>query len=138
MRYNNRERVEKRYVPPELNVISGGIVKAAFEVHTTFGPGLLESVYERCLARELELRGFSVQCQVPVPLVYADIDFDAGFRIDILVNDSVIVELKAVEALLPVHFAQVLTYLKLTDLRLALLIYFNVPLIRDGIKRIVL
>jgi GxxExxY protein len=114
------------------------IVDAASRVHSALGPGLLESVYETCLVHELTKRGLRVARQVSLPVVYDTIRLDAGLRLDLLVEDCVIVELKAVETLLPVHHAQVLSYLKLSGKRLGLLINFNVPLIRDGIRRIAL
>lgn len=125
-------------IPERLDRIAHQIVDAASVVHSTLGPGLLETVYETCLAYELEKRGFSVRRQVDVPVRYGEVTIDAALRIDLLVEDVLVVEAKAVESLHPVHTAQVLTYLKLTDRRLGLLINFNVPLIRDGIKRIVL
>ena len=114
------------------------VIDSSLAVHRTIGPGLLESVYEVCLEHELCNRGLTAERQVSLPIVYEGGHLDAGLRLDLLVSNSVIVELKSVEALLPVHRAQVLTYLKLTGHRLALLINFNVPLIRNGIKRIVL
>ena len=114
------------------------MVDAAYAVHRALGPGLLESVYEVCLIHELNKRGLKVDRQVAVPVVYDDVRLDAGLRLDLVVENGVLVELKAVETILPVHHAQVLTYLKLSGLRLGLLINFNVPVIRDGIKRIVL
>lgn len=120
----------------DINIISGQIVDAAMHVHTRLGPGLLESVYERVLAYELEKRGLKVERQVSIPLRYDDLSFEEGFRADLIVDDDVLVELKSVEALAPVHSKQVLTYLKLTNLRLGLLINFGAPLLKDGIKRI--
>lgn len=114
------------------------IVDSAFRVHTELGPGLLESVYEVCLAHELRKRGLTVERQVALPVIYDGTRIDAGLRLDLIVSETVIVEVKAVEALLPVHKAQVLTYLKLSGHSLGLLINFNVPLIKDGIKRIIL
>lgn len=114
------------------------IVDAAFAVHNTLGPGLLENVYEACLVHELRKRKLSVEQQVVLPVFYDDQRLDAGMRLDLMVGDTVVVELKAVERLLPVHKAQVLTYLKLTRCRIGLLINFNVPLIKRGINRIVL
>lgn len=122
--------------PRDLNQISSQIVDAALHLHTRLGPGLLESVYTRLLAHELEKRGLNVRREVPVPLVYDGIRFDEGFRADLIVEDSVLVELKSVEALAPVHSKQVLTYLKLLDCRLGLLINFGMPLLKDGIRRI--
>ena len=110
---------------------------AAFKVHTTLGPGLLESVYEACLCQELKQRAIPFEAQVPVPVVYEGVTLDAGLRLDLLVGDAVVVEIKAVEKMLPLYEAQVLTYLKLAGRRLGLLINFNVPVIREGIKRIV-
>jgi GxxExxY protein len=114
------------------------IVDAAFQVHSQLGAGLLESVYEVCIAHELRKRGLLVQSQPTLPVVYEGIRLEAGFRLDLLVEDCVVVELKAVETLLPVHKAQLLTYLKLSGYRLGLLINFNVPLIKNGIQRLVL
>jgi len=120
----------------DINIISGQIVDAAMQVHTRLGPGLLESIYERILAYELEKRGLEVARQVPIPFQYDDLRFDEGFRADLIVDDAVLVELKSVETLAPVHGKQVLTYLKLTNLGLGLLINFGAPLLKDGIKRI--
>ncbi|HRJ47236.1 MAG TPA: GxxExxY protein [Opitutaceae bacterium] len=120
----------------DLNDISGQIVDAAMHVHLRLGPGLLESVYARILAHELERRGLSVEREVPVPVIYDDIRFEEGFRADLIVEKSIIVELKSVETLAPVHGKQLLTYLKLMDYRLGLLINFGAPLLKDGIKRI--
>ncbi|MCG5057609.1 MAG: GxxExxY protein [Limnoraphis sp. WC205] len=125
-------------ISEEVNQVAKQIVDAAFTVHSTLGAGLLESVYEVCLDYELTKRGLRVARQVSLPVIYDDIQLDAGFRLDLLVNQCVIVELKAVPDLLPVHTAQVITYLKLSQHRLGLLINFNVPLIKDGIKRIAL
>jgi GxxExxY protein len=118
--------------------ITEAIIAAALTVHKALGPGLLESVYERCLAFELAERGYKVAMQSEVPLIYRGLQFDSAFRADLIVEDRVLVELKAVDAVLPIHQAQVITYLKLTKLRTALLINFNVPLLKQGIQRIVL
>ncbi len=107
------------------NQISYSVRGAAFKVYNDLGPGLLESVYETVLAHLLAQEGRKVQCQVPLPVVYQDVKLDQGFRLDILVDDAVVVEIKSVETLLPVHHKQVLTYLKLTNKRLGLLINFN-------------
>ena len=107
------------------------------ELHKALRPGLLESVYENALAYDLRELGFDVQTQLPMPLVYKEVKQDVGYRIDLLVEDKVIIEVKSVENLAPVHFAQTLTYLKLSDKRLALLINFNTKLLKDGIHRIV-
>jgi GxxExxY protein len=118
--------------------VAKAVVDAAYAVHSALGAGLLESVYEACLTHELKKRALKVASQVSLPIVYDGIRLDAGLRLDMLVEDCVIVELKAVDTLLPVHQAQILTYLKLTGHRLGLLINFNVPVIRQGIKRMVL
>jgi GxxExxY protein len=119
------------------NDISFNIRKSAFKVHTTLGPGLLESVYEVALAYELRQLGYLVKTQVPLPMVYADERMDVGFRLDILVENRVIVEIKSVDALLDVHHKQLLTYLKLSGCKLGLLINFNVAQVKEGIVRIV-
>lgn len=113
------------------------IVDAAYKIHTTLGPGLLESVYEAVLANELEKRGCRVLRQQGIPVVYEQTQLDLGFRADLIVNGIVIVEIKSVEALAPVHHKQLLTYLRLADKRLGLLINFNVELIKGGIRRVV-
>lgn len=120
----------------ELNEMSGQVIGAAIAVHRELGPGLLESAYEACLVYELCHWGLGVQQQVPQPVVYKGLQLECGYRLDLLVEDRVIVELKAVEALLPIHEAQLLTYLKLRQLRLGLLINFNVPILKNGIKRL--
>ena len=125
-------------IPQYLEVLAKETVDAVYQVHTTLGPGLLESVYERCLAYELSTRSIRVEAQVPFPVFYKDIKLDAGLRIDLLIEDQLIVEVKSVEIMHPVFEAQLLTYLKLTGRRLGFLINFNVPLIKDGIKRMVL
>ncbi len=125
-------------IPPETDEVAKTIVDCAFCVHSSLGPGLLESVYESCLAYELEKREMTVRRQVSLPVIYDGHRLDAGLRLDFLVNDAVIVELKSVEKLLPVFEAQLLTYLKLSGKRLGLLINFNVPVIKDGIRRLAL
>jgi GxxExxY protein len=119
------------------NEIAKIIVDAAFKIHTTLGPGLLESVYEAVLAYELKQRGLLVVRQQPIPVFYETVRLEEGFRADLLVEGKVIVELKSVEAIAPVHKKQVLTYLRLTNLKLGLLINFGDALIKDGISRIV-
>lgn len=119
------------------NAIAKAVVNAAYKVHTQLGPGLLESVYETIMAHELETAGLHVIRQVSVPVVYGSIRFDEGFRIDLLVEDKVIVELKSVEQVLPVHKKQLLTYLRLAEKRLGLLVNFGASMIRDGITRVV-
>jgi GxxExxY protein len=125
-------------IPIETEQVAKQVVDAAFAVHKNLGPGLLESVYEVCLCHELRRRGIPFCNQVALPVVYDGIRLDAGLRMDILAGEAVIVELKAVERHNPLFEAQLLTYLKLTGYRLGLLINFNVALIKDGIKRIVL
>jgi len=119
------------------NAIAKQIVDAAFRIHTTLGPGLLESVYHTVLAYELNRRELRATSQQPIPVVYEGVRIDVGFRADLIVEDKVIVEIKSVEALAPLHRKQLLTYLRLADKRLGLLINFHVPLIKDGITRIV-
>ena len=125
-------------LPEETEAVSREVVDAAFRVHSELGPGLLEAVYEACLSYELQKRQLRFERQVSLPIEYDGLKLDAGLRLDLLVEDEVIVELKAVEALLSVHRAQLMTYLKLTGKRLGLLINFNVPLIKQGIKRVIL
>ena len=119
------------------NEIAKIIVDTAFQIHKRLGPGLLELVYEVVLTHELKKRGLRVKGQVPVAIVYDDIKFDVGFRADLIIEDKVIVELKSVENVVPVHKKQLLTYLRLADKRLGLLINFGAELIRDGISRVV-
>lgn len=125
-------------LPDEVNALTGQIVDAAFKVHSALGPGLLESLYEICLAHELGKRGLECVRQVELPLKYDGLSFDSGLRLDLLVEDTVVVELKAVEQIHPVHKAQLLSYLRLTGKPVGLLINFHVPLIKDGIQRMVL
>ena len=122
----------------ELNQLSGKIVNAAYQVHKTLGPGLLEYVYSSCLKVELQDQGLELSSEVLLPVVYKNHTIDLGYRLDLLVGSEIIVELKAADQLVPVHKAQLLTYLKLTHKRLGLLINFNVPLIKDGIARLIL
>ena len=119
------------------NEISKIIVDCAFKIHVTLGPGLLESVYEAVLTYELEKRGCKVSRQQAFPVVYETVQLAAGFRADLIVNDKVIIEIKSVEAISPVHLKQLRTYLLLADKKLGLLINFNVELIKDGIRRVV-
>jgi len=121
----------------ELNEISGTVVNAAMKVHTTLGPGLLENAYEACLLHELKKCGVNTRSQMTLPVQYDGEVIDIGYRLDLLVEDQVIVELKAVERTLPIHEAQLLSYLKLSDKRLGLLINFNVLHLKDGIRRMV-
>ena len=119
------------------NSIATTVIDAAMQAHMRMGPGLLETVYEVILAHELRKRGLRVERQVPIPIVYDDLKFDEGFRADLIVEDLVIVELKSIEALLPVHSKQVLTQCRLSNRRLGLLINFGEVLLKNGIKRIV-
>jgi len=119
------------------NEVAREIVDAAFKVHTTLGPGLMESVYQAVLSHELRQRGLRVQCEVPVAIRYDNLRFDVGFRADLIVNNIVIVELKSVQNTAAVHKKQVLTYARLADLRLGLLINFGAARIKDGITRLV-
>jgi GxxExxY protein len=121
----------------EENEVSGQIIGAAVEVHKHLGPGLLEAIYRDCLTHELILRGMQVEKEVVLPVRYKDIEFSAGYRADLLIEGSVIVELKAVDALSPIFTAQLLSYLRISGLRLGLLINFNVSRLTDGVKRVV-
>lgn len=118
--------------------LTGKIVDCAITVHKLLGPGLLESAYEECLQYELSSCGLKTLKQLPMPLVYKEKKLDIGYRIDLLVDDKVIIEVKSVDALNPVHMAQIMTYLKLSGCRIGLLINFNVPFLKDGIRRIIL
>jgi GxxExxY protein len=120
-----------------FNEISGAVVDSAMKVHSALGPGLLESVYLACLVNELNHRGFHTAVQLPLPVIYEGVRLDLGFRLDILVENFVVVEIKAVDAISPVPQAQLLTYLKLSNKHLGLLINFNVVHLRDGIRRMV-
>lgn len=119
------------------NELTSAIIGAAIEVHRAPGPGLLEAVYEECLARELTLRGIPFERQKPIPLVYKNVKLECGYRLDLLVDGRVVVEVKAVEALAPIHESVMLTYLRLSGSRLGLLLNFNIPVLKDGIRRFV-
>ena len=121
----------------KINDISSQVIGAAIEVHKTLGPGLLESVYEECLCHELELRYIPFKSQEELPIDYKGTKLSAGYRLDLVIDQQLIVELKACDGLLPIHEAQLLTYLRLAGFKLGLLINFNVPILKDGIKRIV-
>jgi GxxExxY protein len=121
----------------EINEMTGIIVDSAMKVHTTLGPGLLESVYQRCLIHELQKRGLRTASQVPLPVFYDGELIEGAYRIDILVEDAVIVELKAAESLIPLYSAQLYSYLKLSDKRVGLLINFNTTHLRNGIRRVI-
>jgi GxxExxY protein len=135
---NHQEHQGRQEISASLDQTARSIIDAGLKVHRALGPGLLESAYEHCLAHELLSRGMSVRRQVSMPIVYEGVALDAGYRLDLLVDEQVIVETKSVDALTPLHEAQVLTYLKLSKLRLALLINFNVFLFKQGIRRLVL
>lgn len=121
----------------EINEISGQVVDAAMRVHSALGPGLLESAYEACLVFELHRRGLKAISQLELPVVYDSVKIDVGYRLDILVEDAVIIELKSVEKLLPIHQAQLLSYLRLSGKKLGLLVNFNTLHLKDGITRMV-
>jgi GxxExxY protein len=136
---SNRGQDAKRLEPGrEHDRVAGQIVDSAFAVHEALGPGLLESVYEQCMFCELTSRNTVVRRQLPVSVTYRGLRIDAGFRMDMLVDSLVVVEIKATERILPVHEAQLLTYLKLSGHRLGILVNFNVSRIKDGLRRIVL
>ena len=124
-------------IPKQAELVAAQIVDAAIKVHRALGPGLLESVYEACLAYELTNRGLKLQRQIELPVVYDHVRLETGLRLDLVVESLVIVELKAVEKMIPLFQSQLLTYLKLSNIRLGLLINFNVPLVKDGITRLV-
>lgn len=124
-------------IPLRTEEVSKAIVDSAIKVHTALGPGLLESVYETCLSYEIKSRGFKIENQVCLPVIYEGITVDSGLRLDLMVEDCVIVEIKAVENIIPLYKAQLLTYIKMTRIRVGLLINFNVIHLRDGITRLV-
>lgn len=115
--------------------LSDAVIGAAIEVHRMLGPGLLESAYEECLCRELTLRDIPYERQVPLPVVYKDVKLECGYRMDVVVAKALVVEVKSVDAIAPIHEAQLLTYLKLSGIRVGLLLNFNVPVLKDGIRR---
>ncbi len=127
---------DKVAIPPESEALATIAVDAALEVHRQLGPGLLESAYEACFAHELELRGIRYQRQLPVPLNYKGKLVEVGFRADVIIGEKLLIELKAVDELQPIHRAQVITYLKLMNLPLGLLINFNSALLKNGLRRI--
>jgi GxxExxY protein len=122
----------------DINVLTGKVIGAAIEVHKTLGPGLLESAYEEWLCHELNLRKIEFERQKEIPIDYKGIKLDCGYRLDIVINKRLILELKCCESLQPIHEAQLLTYLRLTGIKIGLLINFNVPVLREGIRRIVI
>ena len=121
----------------ELEIIAKKIVHNAIKIHKALGPGLLESAYQKCLAYELTNEGLKTECEVPVPIKYANIEIDAGFRADMIIENSIIIENKAVERILPIHEAQLLTYLKITNIKLGFLLNWDVALMKTGIKRMI-
>jgi GxxExxY protein len=121
----------------EIELVATQLVDSMLAVHRELGPGLLESTYQACLAYELRERGIEVRCEVELPVKYRGLEIEAGYRIDMLVADCIVIENKSVQALVPIHEAQLLTYMKLSGCRLGFLVNWNVPLIKDGIKRIV-
>lgn len=131
-------RLIKTDIPDETNKVSEAVVDSAFQVHKQMGPGLLESIYESCLVRELEKKGVSYERQKEIPVFYDGKPLSERFRVDLMVEEKVVVELKAVDSLLPIHQAQVMTYLKLTGVQVGLLINFNVRWLKHGIQRVVL
>ena len=122
----------------EFDGLSNRVIGCAIEVHRHLGPGLLESVYRRCLEHELQAAGLRFAAERPIPVRYKDVDLECGFRMDLLVEDELIVELKSVDRLLPIHDAQLLTYLRMAKLKVGLMINFQTRLLRDGIRRFVL
>ena len=122
----------------KFDEISNKVIGCAIEVHRSLGPGLLESTYEQCLAREMDISGIAFKLQSPLPVEYKGIKLDCGYRVDMLIEDKLIVELKSVEKTLPIHEAQILTYMKLANIQVGLLINFNVERLKEGIKRFVL
>jgi GxxExxY protein len=122
----------------EFDELSNRVIGCALEVHRNLGPGLLESTYEQCLAHELRINNIPFTLQYPLPVTYKGIRLDCGYRVDLLVDNSIIVELKSIDKILPIHEAQLLTYMKLSDISIGLLMNFNVKYIKDGIKRMVL
>jgi len=122
----------------EINQITQEILDSAYKVHTALGPGLLESAYRVCLAYELRKKGLKVEEEKPVPIIYEEVKLECGYRIDLLVEDAVVVELKTVDLFMDVHFAQILTYLRFGEKKVGLLINFNVKSLKNGIKRFVL
>jgi GxxExxY protein len=119
------------------NIISGIIVQEAVHIHQSIGPGMLESAYSRCMAYRLSLRGLHVLSEVPVPLIFEEVNLECGYRADLLIEDKVIIEIKSIETIAPIHLAQTLTYLRLLNCRLGIIANFNTILMKDGIRRVV-
>ena len=132
------EHTEITEVTKNLNQLTEAVIGCAIDVHRALGPGLLESAYEICLCRELNLRGIAFECQKPIPLGYKGVKLDTGYRADVIVDQRVLVEVKAVDELVPIHDAQLLSYLKLTGIGVGLLINFNVRVLSHGVRRKVL
>lgn len=122
----------------DIERIFKSILDCSFKIHSALGPGLLESAYNECLFHELEQSGYRVEKQKPLPLIYGDVKLDAGYRIDLFVENCIVIEIKSVDALADIHLAQILTYLKLSGCKLGLLVNFNVVHLREGIKRVIL
>lgn len=137
MRKNHHEEREE-HEGKQFDELSRKVIGCAIEVHRCLGPGLLESSYQRCLSRELEMNDIEHQCEVPLPIEYKGISIECGYRVDVTVAGSLILELKSVKKLDPIHEAQLLTYMKLSDIRIGLLLNFNVSRLKDGMKRYVL
>ena len=133
------QTIKKQYelIPQDIERVGKIVLDAAYKVHTALGPGLLESVYDACLAYEIRQSGLLAETQLAIPVIYADVRVDAGLRLDILVEKCVVVEIKAIEKTTPLHEAQLLTYLKISGLRLGFLINLNVLHLKDGIKRMI-
>ena len=132
------KKLQTKVTTMEFDRLSREIIGSAIEVHKALGPGLLESTYEECLTYELRNKGLMVVKQKPVPVIYKNIYLECGYRLDILVNNEIIVEIKSVDALIPVHEAQILTYMKLSNINIGLLINFNVTILKNGLKRYVM
>ena len=137
MKILSAERFQEGIIKMDINHLTGQIIGAAIEVHKALGPGLLESAYEECLCHEFGLRQMHYRRQQALPVEYKGVELDCGYRIDLVVQGLVILELKSVDSLKPIHDAQLLTYLKLTDLKVGLLINFNVPVLKQGIRRLI-
>lgn len=131
------QKSKQTQLPIHTEEVAKTILDSAFQIHTALGPGLLESVYEACMIHELKLRGLEVKSQITLPVIYKGMKVDSGFRLDLLVEDCVVVEIKSTDLLSAVHTAQLLTYLRLSKIRLGLLMNFNVAHLRSGIKRII-
>ncbi len=136
--YTEKSQRRTNLTNMDTDLLTENIIGCAIEVHKNLGPGMLEYVYEKCLCYELKLKGLSVKSQVPIPVMYKEIYLDCGYRLDLLVNDLVIIEIKSIDNLLPVHTSQILTYMRFSDKRIGLLMNFNVKKLMDGFHRYVL